>query len=142
MQLEKKKVETSKKHTAEIDPINFELAALLEHRIQKKTERYITLRSVQSVVVPELKKALRDKNKPQLLNQRKGLYNSIELLRLASGQHQKCIERLGQLRAAQQRYFETGGATRALEGKNVRQRDHVDLFYGGSDKKEFQTHYD
>lgn len=135
-QLEKRKVEVTKKHTTEINPLNFELAALLEHRMHKKTARHISNRSVQAVVVPALKKALKEKNKPQLSKKKKQLSKSIKHLKKASKQNQQCIARLGQLKAEENRHFGARGADRAHKDKNNARGDHVDLFYGRSDGDE------
>ena len=135
-QLEKKKVEVTKKHTTEINPLNFELAALLEHRMHKKTERHISHRSVQAVVVPALTKALKEKNKPQLSKKKKQLSKSIKHLKKASKQHQQCIARLGQLKAEENRHFRAKSADRAHQDENNARGDHVDLFYGRSDGDE------
>jgi hypothetical protein len=88
------------------------------------------------------------------LNQRENLYESIELLKSASGQRKKHIALLGQLRGAQQQQrsgVETNKSTRAavngaLEGEgkvdtNMRP-NHVDLFYGPSNSYLSPTLYD
>jgi len=135
-QLEKKKEDATKQYTAEMDPLNFELAALLERRIEKKTERYISIRSVEAIVLPEFDKALQDKNKPQLFNQTKNLYESIELLKAATGLRNENAARLGELQSALQQQSGVGvdihAATGAFGADTNRGPKHMDLFYGPS----------
>ena len=87
------------------------------------------------------------------MNQRKNLYESIELLKSASEQRKKYIALLGQLRGAQQKQqqqsgIETNKSTRAsvngaLEGEGKvdasMRPNHVDLFYGPSNNDLFPT---
>ena len=131
--MDKKKVEATKEFSGEIDPINFKLAALLERRIEKKTERYITVRSVKAAISPQLEQAMREKNKPQLLNQMENLSKSVERLKSASAQRKKYILLLGQLYNALQRERERDPCVQANESSgNNMGPDHVDLFYGRS----------
>ncbi len=121
-----------------MDPLNIELAGLLKNRIQKKTERCITLRSVQEVVLPAF-------NKIHLLKQRKELGERTELLKSASEQHKKYIVRLGELRCEYRnlvrmsyceyrRPLKTGAFGPGEHYANT-QRHHVDLFYGHYDNE-------
>mmetsp|Transcript_23339 Transcript_23339/g.49710 ORF Transcript_23339/g.49710 Transcript_23339/m.49710 type:complete len:152 (-) Transcript_23339:148-603(-) len=123
----KKKEDATKQYTAEMNPLNFELAAILDSRIQKNTERHITVQSVEGVVAPEFDKALLDKNKPQLLNQRDNLYESINLLRSATKRRSKCASRLRELRRATVQ--QPSGVRNEKNGSA--------LFYGSSQDESF-----
>lgn len=130
--------DTTKRYTIEVDPLNFELAAVLECRIQKKTERCITVQSVETVVLQKFGQALLGKNKPQLMNQKENLYESIEFLKRASEQRMKYISILGDLRDAQQLQngIETevdfGPDTEALGDYTNKRANEIDIFYGPS----------
>ena len=137
-QLEQRNVKDTKKHTAEINNLNFESASILEHRIHKKTEKCISYRSVKKVVVPALKKALRYKNKPQLSKKKKQLSKSIRRLKKASKQHDLCMAYLTLLKAEEHRQFGANDADRAHQAENNSRADHVDLFYGRSDQDEYK----
>jgi hypothetical protein len=117
-----------------MEPLNFELAALLERRIEKKTKRCITVRSIEKVVIPEFDRAMVDKNKPQLLKQRDSIYESMELLKSASEQRKKYISILSDLARAQQQQsnVETGTGNSAIGNDKSIGPNHVDLFYGPS----------
>jgi len=132
--LEKKRCDESKRHTAEMEPLNFELAALLERRIEKKTKRCITVRSIEKVIIPEFDRAMVDKNKPQLLNKRDSLYESMELLKSASEQRKNYISILSDLARAQQqqRNVEIRAGNSAIGNDKSIGPNHVDLFYGTS----------
>ena len=149
-QLDQKKEEASKKYTAEMGPLNFELAFLLEGRLQKKTERCISLRSVQVVLLPEIGRAAKDQNRPQLLNEKDNLYQSIECLREATAERQEHIALLRELYGAivlQQDETNTNGgcingalrnsdtstsSSRTIAAGDEFEGEHMNLFYGTS----------
>lgn len=138
--LEKKKFDVVRQHTTEIDSLNFELAALLERRIEKKIERCVTVRSVETIITPEFKKALLKNNKPQLLNQRKDLYESIEFLKSASEKRKKYIGLLGKFHGArlqklQAKYSDSRTSIGSLHRNSKILPTHNALFYGPSNEK-------
>ena len=118
-----------------MDALNFELGALLERRVQKKTERYISVRSIERVFLPEFDKALRDNNRPQLLNEKERIHASFELLKSATSEREKCIALLAELRGVQkqQNGDQTNNESVVATGNAANsQSNHIQLFYGNS----------
>lgn len=102
-----------------MDALNFEVAALLKRRIQKKTAKCISIRSIEAVVLPEL-----ENNNRKLLRQKEELAESIKTISSASSRHQELVDRLSEPRQA----------SSGLRGDLAhRERNHVDLFYGDYD---------
>ena len=133
--MEEKTNEATRQHTAEMDALNFELGALLERRVQKKTERYISVRSIEKVFLPEFDKALRDNNRPQLLNEKERIHESFELLKSATSEREKCIALLAELRGVQkqQNGDQTNNESVVATGNAANsQSNHIQLFYGNS----------
>eukprot|EP00536_Pseudo-nitzschia_multiseries_P013858 jgi/Psemu1/291109/fgenesh1_pg.624_\ len=137
--LEHKKEEASKKYTAEMDPLNLELATLLEGRVHKKTERCISLRSIQAVVLPEIYRATKDQNRPQLLNEKENLFNSIQYLKEATTERERIIAHLRGLHGAVNNGLHTLDGDRTTSTGDEFEADtngqspmHMDLFYGSS----------
>mmetsp|Transcript_24359 Transcript_24359/g.57348 ORF Transcript_24359/g.57348 Transcript_24359/m.57348 type:complete len:267 (+) Transcript_24359:139-939(+) len=118
--LNQKKKDMTKRFIAEMDPLNSEVAALVERRIQKKCERCITVRSVENILLPELDKALLEMNKPRLLNQKKTITESIAFLNSETEQRRRCIVRLAKLRQ------------NSDEIERSKESHPSDLFYGPS----------
>ena len=124
-----------------MDPINFEIAGIIERRIEKKIEQCISIRSVEAIIVPEFEKASQDKNKPQLFNETKNLRESIKFLRAATKEREEVGTRLDELRSTLHQsdlgqeclgsHSGVDTTTGALqEDSNSRGPKHMDLFYG------------
>ena len=81
-----------------MDALNGDTEKFLYGRMEKHTEKCISIRSVEAVILPAFDKALRDNDKPQLSNQTQNLHASIEKLKSSTEHRNEIVSRLGELR--------------------------------------------
>jgi hypothetical protein len=80
-----------------VDALNGDTEKYLYSRMEKHTEKCISIRSVEAVILPAFDKALRDNDKPQLSNQTQNLRASIEKLKSSTKYRNEIVSRLGEL---------------------------------------------
>ena len=80
-----------------MDALNGDIEKFLYGRMEKHTEKCISIRSVEAVILPAFDKALRDNDKPQLSNQTQNLHASIEKLKSSTEHRNEIVSRLGEL---------------------------------------------
>ena len=80
-----------------MDALNGDTEKFLYGRMEKHTEKCISIRSVEAVILPAFDKALRDNDKPQLSNQTQNLHASIEKLKSSTEHRNEIVSRLGEL---------------------------------------------
>ena len=80
-----------------MDALNGDTEKYLYSRMEKHTEKCISIRSVEAVILPAFDKALRDNDKPQLSNQTQNLHASIEKLKSSTEHRNEIVSRLGEL---------------------------------------------
>ena len=80
-----------------MDALNGDTEKFLYGRMEKHTEKCISIRSVEAVILPAFDKALRDNDKPQLSNQTQSLHASIEKLKSSTKHRNDIVSRLGEL---------------------------------------------
>ena len=80
-----------------MDALNGDTEKFLYGRMEKHTEKCISIRSVEAVILPAFDKALRDNDKPQLSNQTQNLHASIEKLKNSTKHRNDIVSRLGEL---------------------------------------------
>jgi hypothetical protein len=134
-----------------MNALNEDTEKFLYGRMEKYTEKCISIRSVEAVVLPAFDKALRDNDKPQLSNQTQNLHESIEKLKSSTEHRNEIVSRLGELQCMlQERGInvdddnndqammirlareEEGGPARTDDNANAS----MELFYGPTNAEE------
>jgi hypothetical protein len=140
-----------------MNALNEDTEKFLYGRMEKHTEKCISIRSVEAVVLPAFDKALRDNDKPQLSNQTQNLHESIEKLKSSTEHRNEIVSRLGELQCmVQERGMnvdndndddndqammirlarEEGGSARTNNNANAS----MELFYGPTNAEEEEEH--
>jgi hypothetical protein len=138
-----------------MNALNEDTEKFLYGRMEKHTEKCISIRSVEAVVLPAFDKALRDNDKPQLSNQTQNLHESIEKLKSSTEHRNEIVSRLGGLQCMlQERGMNVDdnnenndqammirlAREREEEGESARTDDDVnasmELFYGPTNAEE------
>lgn len=136
-----------------MNALNEDTEKFLHGRMEKHTEKCISIRSVEAVVLPAFDKALRDNDKPQLSNQTQNLHESIEKLKFSTEHRNEIVSRLGELQCMlQERGMnvdndndqammirlarEEGGSARTNNNANAS----MELFYGPTNAEEEEEH--